>query len=255
MPLIPAAAAYRESAAKTKDAEIAEKSLHKLGWSYLKADDNSAAVRAFQAQLQKYPRGELAGDARFLIGESSYRQKDWRPALAAYQQVIASRDSNYIALATFRAGECAGSLQDWRTSRALHEKVLSEHSDFEMKPEAQYGLAWAMQNEGQLDKAIKLYEKVTEETQTETAAKARFMIGECCFAQKKHKEATRHFLKTVFTYNHKAWSPMAYFEAGRCFEVLRDVDQAKNCYEQIVKKYPKHVKAKSAQSRLTALGG
>ena len=250
-----AAAAYRESASKTKDAEIAEKSLHKLGWSYLKADDNGAAVEAFQAQLQKHPRGELAGDARFLIGESSYRQKDWRPALAAYQQVIASRDSNYIALATFRAGECAGSLQDWRTSRALHEKVLSEHSDFEMKPEAQYGLAWAMQNEGQLDRAIKLYEKVTEETQTETAAKARFMIGECCFAQKKHKEATRHFLKTVFTYNHKEWSPMAYFEAGRCFEVLRDMDQAKNCYEQVVKKYPKHVKAKSAQSRLKALGG
>lgn len=249
-----AAKAYGESATKTNNPEIAEKSLHKLGWSHLKAKDNDAAVKAFENQLRKHPKGELAGDARFLIGESSFRSEDWRTALAAYRQVIATRDSNYIALATFRAGECAASLQDWRASRAFHEKVLSEYPKFEMKPEARYGLGWALQNEGQLAQAVKLYEQVTEETQTETAAKARFMIGECCFAQKKHKEATRHFLKAAFTYNHKEWSPMAYFEAGRCFEVLRDTAQAKNCYEQIIKKYPKHAKARSAQSRLKALG-
>ena len=135
----------------------------------------------------------------------------------------------------------------------MNERVLKNHPDFDMKPEARYGLAFALQNQGQLDQAVKIYEQVTDETQTETAAKARFMIGECCFAQKKHKEATRHFLKTVFTYNHKNWSPMAYFEAGRCFEVLRDTAQAKNCYEQVIKKYPKHEKARSAQSRLSKL--
>ncbi|MEO2024602.1 MAG: tetratricopeptide repeat protein [Fuerstiella sp.] len=250
-----AAAAYQDSAQHATSAEIGEKSMHKLGWSYLKAEDIAAAGEAFTDQLAKHPGGELAGDARFLIGECNFRRKDWSAAKAAYEKVIVSRDSNYLALATFHAGECAASLEDWSSSRRLHEKVLAEFADFEMRPEARYGLAWALQNEGQLDKAIASYEQVTEESDTETAANARFMIGECCFAQKKHKDATKHFLKTVFLYNHPEWSPMAYFEAGRCFEVLRDTSQARNCYEQVIAKYPKHTKVKDAQRRLSELQG
>lgn len=249
-----AARSYRESADKAKTAEIAEKSLHKLGWSHLKADDPAAADRAFREQLREHPGGELAGDARFLTGECRFRQEDWTSALTAYRQVIDSGDTNYLALATFRAGECAGSLQDWRTSRTYHQKVLADFPDFEMIPEARYGLAWALQHEGRYDQAVRLYEKVTEETQTETAAKARFMIGECFFAQKQHKEASRHFLKAAFAYNHPEWSPLSWFEAGRCFEVLRDTAQAKNCYQQLIAKFPKHSKVKAAQARLKALG-
>ena len=81
------------------------------------------------------------------------------------------------------------------------------------------------------------------------------MICECCFAKKEHKEATRHFLKAAYSYGHKEWSPMAFFEAARCFEVLRDTAQAKNCYQQIVEKYGQHSKAGDARRRLAALGG
>ena len=122
-----------------------------------------------------------------------------------------------------------------------------------MTPEARYGYAWAIQNEGRTAEAIPLFEQVTEETQSETAAKARFMIGECLFAEKKHKEATRHFLKAAFTYNHKQWSAMAYFEAARCFEVLRDTEQAANCYENLITKYPQHSKVRDAKRRLSDL--
>ena len=100
---------------------------------------------------------------------------------------------------------------------------------------------------------MSFYEKVTEETDTETAAKARFMIGECCFAQKKHKEASKHFLKAAFAYGHKEWSAMAWFEAARCFEVLKDVDQAKNCYQQMIEKFPEHSKIADAKKRLAEL--
>ncbi|MDG1895385.1 MAG: tetratricopeptide repeat protein [Fuerstiella sp.] len=248
-----ATTAYRDSAQHASTTEIGEKSMHKLGWSCLKADDLAGAVKAFSDQLTRHPDGELAGDARFLAGECHFRTENWQAAKAAYEKVIANRDSNYLALAIFHAGECAASLEDWSSSRRLHEQVLAEFADFEMRPEARYGVAWALQNEGQLDNAIAAYEQVTEESDTETAAKARFMIGECCFAQKKHKNATKHFLKTVFLYNHPEWSAVAYFEAGRCFEVLRDTEQARNCYEQVIEKYPQHTKVKDAQQRLSQL--
>jgi len=248
-----AAEAYQRSAESSENVQIAEKSFHKLGWSHMKADKLEDAAAAFTAQLQKFPQGELAGDAQFLIGECYYRTSNWQPAAQAYQKVANDRNSSYVALAMFRAGECAGSLEDWNTSKTWHQKVLEGFPEFEMKPEARYGLGWALQNEGQLDAAIEQYEAVTEETSSETAAKARFMIGECRFAQKGHKDATKHFLKAALFYNHPNWAPMAYFEAGRCFEVLRDTEQAKTCYEKVVTQFPQHAKVADAKRRLAEL--
>ena len=249
---VEAADAYQEASSKG-NGEIREKAMHKLGWSLLKSDDFAGARVAFTDQLKKHPNGELSGDARFLIGECSFKQEEWQAAQAAFNQVVRANDSNYVALASFRIGECAASLEDWSNSRQWHQKVLDTYPDFDMKPEARYGLAWALQNEGQYDTAMTLYEQVTDETNTETAAKARFMMGECCFAQKKHKDATKHFLKTAFLYNHEEWSAMAYFEAARCFEVLQDIEQATSCYNNLITKYPQHSKVRDARRRLNEL--
>ena len=248
-----AAVAYQKSAAKSGSGEIAEKALHKLGWSLLKGHQIPAAREAFMEQLRKHAGGPLAGDARFLIGECSFKQDEWETALSTFEKVVRAADSNYVALAAFRAGECAAALEDWESSRKWHQQVVQNHTDFELLPEARYGLGWALQNQGKFEPAISLYESVTEQTQTETAAKARFMIGECCFAQKKHKEAARHFLKAAFLYNHKEWSAMSYFEAARCFEVLKDVEQAVSCYTQLLEKYPQHSKVPEARRRLNEL--
>ncbi|MDA1164173.1 MAG: tetratricopeptide repeat protein [Planctomycetota bacterium] len=248
---VPAYKAAYEKAGKTA---IGENSLHKLAWSYLKAEQLPQAGESFAAQLDAFPNGDLAGDATFLQGECWFKQQKWEAAAPWYDKVIASRNPQYYALSLFRTGECAGKLESWKKSQQIHEQVLADFPDFELRPEARYGVGWALQNQGQLAAAMEQYEKVTDETQTETAAKARFMIGECCFAQKQHKEATRHFLKAAYSYGHKEWSPMAFFEAGRCFEVLRDTAQAKNCYQQLVEKYPEHSKVRDAQKRVAALG-
>ena len=253
-----AAEIYREAAAKAQQLKVAgigEQALHKLGWSYMKTKNIEAAAGVFADQLKQFPAGEFATDARFLVGECHFQNAKWPDALQAYRKVIDNGASNYVARAMFRSGECAANLEDWNASRTWHQKVLDAYPDFDMRPEARYGLAWALQNEGNFDNAIRQYELVTEETDTATAAKARFMIGECCFAQKKHEEATKHFLKTAFLYGHPEWSAMAYFEAGRCFEVMRNTEQARACYEKLVSQYPQHKKTKDAERRLAELKG
>lgn len=248
--------AYSEAQAKaaaTASQEIGEKAAHKRSWSFLKANDFAAATGAFESQLKSYPGGPLAGDAEFLLGECWYMQKEWQPALTHYATVIAANHPTYNALARYRSGECAAALEQWDESRRFHQQVLDGFPEFELKPEARYGVGWALQQQNKLAEAIPYYEIVTEETETETAAKARFMIGECWFAQKNHKEATKHFLKAAFAYGHKQWSAMAWFEAARCFEVLQDVGQAKNCYQQMIDKFPDHPKVVDAKKRLGEL--
>ncbi|MBM4075320.1 MAG: tetratricopeptide repeat protein, partial [Planctomycetes bacterium] len=209
---------YLESIQKVGADELGEKILHKMGWSWLKQEKLKEAVDALTTQLTRFPKGELEGDATFLIGECLFKQKDWKSAKDRYLAVSNLNNSTYQALATYRCGVCAGSLEQWDESMKLHQQTLEKFPDFEMKSEARYGIGWALQQQGKWAEAIAQYEAVTEETDTETAANARFMIGECYFAQKNHKEATKHFLKTAFAYGHKEWSAMAFFEAARCFE-------------------------------------
>lgn len=248
-----AAKAYHSALAKAGETELGEKASHKLAWSYFKQDHLKEAADGFTSQLKQFPNGTLAGDAQFLLAECDYRSKQWQAALDHYAPVIAARHPTYTALAIFRSGECAAALEKWSDSLQFHQKVLKEYPDFELKSEARYGTGWALQQQEKIDEAIQAYEKVTEETDTETAAKARFMIGECYFAQKNHKEATKHFLKTSFAYRHPEWSAMALFEAARCFEVLKDVEQAKNCYQQLIDGYPQHAKVEDAKKRLKDL--
>ncbi len=248
-----AAMAYQSTLAKAGDSELGEKAAHKLAWSYFKQDLLKEAADGFMTQLKQFPQGALAGDAEFLLAECGYRQKQWEAALDHYAPVIAANQSTYAALAIFRSGECAAALEKWSDSLNYHQRVLKEYPDFELKSEARYGTGWAWQQQDKIEDAINAYEKVTEETDTETAAKARFMIGECFFAQKNHKEATKHFLKVAFAYRHPEWSAMALFEAARCFEVLKDVDQAKNCYQQLIEGYPQHAKVEDAKKRLKEL--
>ncbi|MDA1231439.1 MAG: tetratricopeptide repeat protein, partial [Planctomycetota bacterium] len=248
--------AYTQAEAKAAasfNTEIGEKAAHKCGWSFLKVNNFDEAARAFDAQLKAYPGGTLSGDTEFLLGECQYKQKLWQPALVHYANVIASKHPTYAALALYRSGECTAAMEQWAESLQFHQKALDGFPGFELKAEARYGVGWALQQQNQLAEAIPFYEKVTEETDTETAAKARFMIGECYFAQKNHKEAATHFLKAAFAYGHKEWSAMAWFEAARCFEVLKDVAQAKNCYQQMIEKFPEHSKIANARKRLSEL--
>ena len=248
--------AYTQAQAKATAAgnqDIGEKAAHKHGWSYLKANNFAEAATAFDLQLKTYSGGALAGDAEFLLGECQYKQKQWQAALSHYAKVIAANHPTYSALALYRSGECAAAMEQWADSQKYHQMVIDGFPAFELKPEARYGVGWALQQQNKLAEAIPYYEKVTEETDTETAAKARFMIGECCFAQKNHKEATKHFLKAAFAYGHKEWSAMAWFEAARCFEVLKDIDQAKNCYRQMIEKFPDHPRIADAKKRLGEL--
>lgn len=248
-----AAMAYAAVLKSAGQTDLGEKAAHKLAWSELKAEKYDAAEQAFRRQIQAFPSGELSGDASFLIGECLYRQKQWQSALKQYAEVITAKNPTYHALALFRSGECAAAAELWKQSQMYHQTVLDQFPAFDLRPEARYGAGWAMQQQGLFNEAIACFEQVTDETDSETAAKARFMIGECCFAQKKHDQAAKHFLKAAFAYNHPEWSPMAWFEAARCFEVLKDVDQAKNCYQQMISKYPDHAKTVDAKKRLSEL--
>jgi len=250
-----AARAYGEALAKAPSPGLREKALHKLGWCAFKRDDFPAAAAAFDRQAAEVPSGPLRDDGLFLAAESDFKRSDWRAAYDRYLKVARAKTPPFPARALHRAGPCAGRLGDWPASASHEEELLAAFPQFDRRADARYGLGLALQNQNRLPEAIAAYEQVVKETNTETAAKAQFMIGECLFAQKKHEQAAAEFLKAAYGYPYEEWVGNAHFEAARCFEILKQFDPARRSYRALAEKLPDHPKAGPARERLKDLHG
>lgn len=251
--LAAAAEAFAAGLAKAQKPDLQEKLSYKLGDMEFQQEKFAEASATLLAGLEKHPDGELVGPARFLAAESLFRQDKFAEALPLFEKVADDEVEKYHAQAHYRAGTCAGNLKNWSTSEKHFDALTKQFPKFEQITEARYGLAFALQNQNQLDQAKQLYQQVTEETETETAAKARFMIGEIDFGRKKYEDAIEHFLAVAVGYPYEHWQGLARFETGRCFMEMGQNDKAISTFKSLLAKHPDHERSGDATKLLADL--
>ncbi len=86
------------------------------------------------------------------------------------------------------------------------------------------------------------------------------MVGQVLFERRSHADAVRSFFKAAYGVDAENASATlktiqadALFEAARCLEILKKLDQAKKLYSELVEKYPISDKIQPARQRLAAL--
>lgn len=245
--------AYQAGLGRAQQPELKEKLLFKLGWIPYTGKAYGQAAVAFAAQLQAFPEGQLAADGYYLAGECLYLQEKFAEAAPHFERVLKLQSERYVPRALYRLGACAARLGQWAASEQHYQALISRHPEFEQIHEARYGLALAMQNQEKLVQAKELYEQITRETETETAAKARFMIGECCFREKKFAEAVEHYLTAALGYPYDEWQALGHFEAARAFIELGDKERAIDALNTVIERFPQHPKAADAKTLLQSL--
>ena len=203
--------------------------------------------------LKEFPKGDQRGEALLLCGECQYLAKNWKEAVVHFEQVVGDPKATERARALYRAGTCHLNLQKWPLAQQRFETLVKNFAKYPQLPAARYGLGLALQKQNQLDRAEPVFEQVTKETNTEAAAKARFMIGEIAFSRKQYKVAYENFLVAAFKYPYEEWQAKGYLEAGRCFKELKDNDKAREMLGTVIKKFPKRSEAKSAAQVLATL--
>ena len=107
---------------------------------------------------------------------------------------------------------------------------------------------------GKKAEAIAWYLQVVETHNGATAARAQFQIGECHYALGKYDLAARELMKVDIVYAYPKWSAVALYDAGRAFEQLKQVDNARKQYSLCVKKYKGSGPAALSAKRLETLG-
>ncbi|MFM9069326.1 MAG: tetratricopeptide repeat protein [Planctomycetota bacterium] len=256
----------------TKD-ELPEKILYKLGWAHYQLKEYQPAAESFAAQLAAAPRGMLAADGQFMQAECLFQLKKYAEALPAMQAVakLPGLNANVQVLALLHAGQAAGQLKNWADGATQLEDLIKRFPASPYVPEAQYELGWSLQNLGRLDAALASYEEAATKSRDQVGARARFMMGEIHFEQKRHEEAVKQFQRVMFGYGGdmaladvKPWQAKAGFESGRCLEVKIQlakspeekqaaVTQAKRSYTYVVEKHAQDPLAADARKRLAAL--
>jgi len=251
-----AAAAYYKAMQQAGVSELGEKSAHKLGWSYFHQGSFDDALKTFAYQWKTYPQGPLAPDAAFMQAECLFAQKKYSEALEAYDGVENLRSEGFEALRLLHAGQAAGQLKQWKKSLEYLDPCVERFPDSPHAPEAIYERGWAHQNLGSADEAGRLYRQVIEKAgNREVAARAQFMLGELEFARKDYSEAVRSYFKVIYGYSYPTWQAEAYYEAARCFEMLRQTDKAAELYRELAEKFPDSDKTPIAKKRLQDLSG
>jgi len=236
-------------------ASIAGRAAYQLAWTRRRLDDAAGAVAALEtARLHDWDLGDLWSAAALLEGEALLELDRPRDAAGALERIAgADEPVEELESALLRLGEAHARRQDWDASRAAYERHLREFGESELWFRSRFGVGWALENAGEPERAIEQYRRVTERHTGPTAARAQFQIGESLFALGRLEEAAAELLRTDILHAEPEWSAAALYEAGRAFEKMNKVGEARAQYREVIDRFGERDWAALARERLTAL--
>jgi len=86
------------------------------------------SYRTFNKYLKKFPKGKLAPNAQFWMGDCYYSQQEYELAILEYQKVIANFPKHAKApAALLKQGLAFEKLQDNDTAKIVYKKLLKEY--------------------------------------------------------------------------------------------------------------------------------
>ena len=129
------AAGGRSGKTAAAAAKAPAKSLYDAGMADFKAGKYREAYLKFSTYLEKNPKSELAGNARFWLGDCLYRQNEFALAILEYQKVIDDyRNHPKKPAALLKQGLAFEKLADKKTAKIVYLKLLKLYPG---RPEAE----------------------------------------------------------------------------------------------------------------------
>ena len=236
------------------DAKTRAAATYRLGWCYEKLNQPAKSAATFLKFAEANPDDPLAASALLQAGLSLASQGKYPESASALSRMLQRFGQHEQAsVALLKLGEVQAEMGDHAASLKSFTDFLQKYGKDPFAYRAHFGVGWANEQTRQYDAARRAYQQAIDATNTETAARAQFQIGETYFAEGKFEEAVAALLAVEDVYAYPKWSAKALLEAGRAFEQLKQTDQARRQYAQVAEKYKDAPEAALARERLSAL--
>ena len=234
------------------DGPYAGPAVKALALARYKTNDHDGATELFVRLMKEHPSVALNEAAYAWVGERLVAQERWADAALAFRSLLKAVPSYpNPERVRFRIAECVESEGNAKDAISLYEAVVTAAPGSAAAIEAKYRMARLHEAEGQTDQAFSLYEEVANTNTGETAAQARFRLGELYEAKQDYKAAARNFMLVGIWFLHEELSPEALWRAGQCME--KSEGDALRAYRDVVTEYPDSEQAAKAKARLAEL--
>ncbi len=137
----PAVTKQAITAEKTKiKAQKSAKEGYDAAYKLYKENAYRQAIEEFRAFLKGYPDSELAGNARYWLGECYYQQERYEEAILEYEKVVREHKGPKIPAALLKQGLAFHHIGDIKNANFLMEKLIKEYPKTEQAEVARANL-------------------------------------------------------------------------------------------------------------------
>ena len=243
--------------AETAQTEIVTNSLYLRGKIAVDQKKWTNAATLMDQFINKYPKNRLRRTAEYWRAESNFQIGELDKAAEqfdAYLLTLSPTDDHYLPATLMRRAELRIKTDRWAEANTVCSRFIERFPEHELRYEVEYLLGRCLSRDGKFDEARQSFEKVlatANAKRTETAAKAQWMIGESYFHQEKYTEAIDAYYKTQILHPYPQWQSAALLQAGKCYEVKGEWNQAIKSYQELLEAYPSTAYATEATERLS----
>ena len=144
VPSTASASSQSKPAAKTPEAAPAGSDAYNQAMAEYNKGNFSGAFKHFEGFVGKNETGEKSIEARYMMGECLFKQKEYDQSILQYQKIVSNYPQNpKAAAALLRQGMAFESLSDKETAKIIYKKIMTSYGN---SPEA----ATAKQRSGSL---------------------------------------------------------------------------------------------------------
>lgn len=268
-------------AVKGTDVVAAIKSANKLGWLAYNEKSYEEALNWFTRAVNLYDASkddsmsivaDFALDSRIMTADCLYWQKKFADALTNYKK-LPELPIQYKAMTTLRTAQCALETGEIDLAAKLIDSVLDANNAIipelvpmskNLEPALQHLRAKIWFKTKKFDQAEELFELIVKQNENIdpaaippasywAIAESWFYLGELTFNKGSVRDAIPLYYKVVYGFKIPDLQADSCYEAARCFESIKQINQARKMYQTIVDDFPNSSKAPIARRKLAQL--
>lgn len=232
------------------------RALKGIAVAHYQMKDFDGAAGEFHQVIRNYPDLELQPSTYEWVGQHLFDRGEWGQAIDVLTALL-ERVPGYAQVDKVRLklGDAYAGAAKYGEALTQYEWIRENREGSSAAHEAAYRAAGVLEKQKKNNEAATLYETVASAAMNDTAARARFRLGEMSEEAKEFDAAAKHYMRVAILFLHAELSPESLWRAGQCYEKASNTDSALKLYQDLVSEYPETEQAKNAKARLAELKG
>ena len=241
-----------------KDDSLKEPIRIQLASAHFKKADFEIAAGMFEKLIIEYPESKLVASMLFQAGEARFKLKETvtaRDHFAASSKVPGI-DATLAETVTMRLGETQSLTGQHKEASQTYRNFLNRFKESKWIRNAQFGLAYALENNNNPNGAISEYRKLLSDVKIVDlwTVRSRFQTGECLFNLQNYEKAIAEFVNVEINFKkYPSWQAKSVLEIGRVLLAQDKKEEATQRFKDVINKYSKEKAAIVARQYLDEL--